>query len=174
MNEIINPHNLYQSMLKRGWEFDYDLKEKYMNLFKKIKNNDNENLLVLDDTLNENEIKLFSLFSLLKLFNKDYSYYVLIINSLEDMKIKNLFRFMIIKWETFKITFTKKKNNFSKEENEKIKNKNFKNTISEFNNIFNKDKILDLFIDNIINFVDNDKIFLLYLLNIIHEYFCPQ
>ena len=167
--EIINPSIVYSNMQKRGYEFDEELKNKYLNYSKKKNNDKNISITILNDT----ELRLFELFNLLNNFNKDYYLYILIIYSLDYINIKNLFRFMIIRWFKFKKGIIERKSDYNENEINKILNKNFKNNISEFNDIKNKNNILDLFIENLIYFVDNDKIFLLYVVNIIREYFCP-
>lgn len=172
----ISPDLLYQYLKIRGYKFDYELKKKLYELNKEYHNNDvvyqildiNELCEKYDISLNiKNTIQL-----LIHLddYNINYINYILILNSLDIQQIKNLYRYLMIKWDKFK------NNNLNKEND--IFYFTFVDKIELIRLETNYDDIYQIFINKIMNFIsfNNNKtinIYLFFFINTLQEYLYP-
>ncbi len=169
---------LLQKIKKRGYKLDPNLK-KNLNSIEKYHRNHLDNSYeeicnILGIKLSNEILKLIKLFTKSNNININYIDYIIILDSLDKQEIKNLNRYLLIKWNITKIKFLNKFNeNYSSYE---IPN-NLEN-LSSYEEIFNQ------FIKNLENFLDifeknnkdkniNLNLHLLFILNNLQECICP-
>lgn len=155
----IKPNEFLNKMTLRGWKYTEELKNEIsieeLNFYKKTNIcSDNNNILY----------KVLDVFSDLREYNIDPKIYTLIFLSLSTKNIKNLYRYILIKWS-------------------KIKYKYIGNNIQEFDfsfeNIFENSKNLEkieiqkLFLDIIKKFIEKNRFYIIFFINVMQEYLCP-
>ena len=166
----IKPNELLKKMSSRGWVFPEIHKIKINSCEKKILkenlniNETNYNFLI--EGISTILLKSFKLFSELKSYNIDYKIYILIFFSLNMKNIKNLYRYIAIKWNRLKNKYKDLENvpdeiNFSFDD--------IYNNISKFS----LEDIQEKFLDNILKFTLNNKIYIIFIINVMQEYLCP-
>lgn len=163
---------------KRGYKIDSNLKKNLINIEKYQRNNFNTNYneipYMLGIKLSNDIINLIKIFKKNNSININYIEYVVILVSLDKQEIKNLNRYLIIKWN-----ITKSKYNDTYIDNYSLNDiPNNLDHLSSYNEIFSQ------FIKNIENFLDlfekNNKdkniklnLHFLFILNNIQECLCP-
>jgi len=170
----ISPDILFQNLKIRGYDFDDKLCNKLYELNMEYINNNYQSLNI-DKLCDKYDIHInlkdtIQLLINLDNYNINYIYYVLILNSLDIQQIKNLYRYLMIKWDKFK------KNNLNSIDT--IINFTFIDKINLIRLETDYQEIYQLFINKIKEFIDmNDNktinIYLFFFINTLQEYLYP-
>ena len=164
---------LIKNLQKRGFIIGEVNKDILYNIEKtyKEKGGDRQSIASqynIDRTLK----KMIKIFSVLDRYNINYIHYIIILISIENSKLNNLYRYIMVKWNSL----ISKINNSKKCEVSQIEKMNSFRFIP-LKNIEEK-KVLEEILKRFEEFVflDNHKfpnIYILFLVNNIQEYLCP-
>lgn len=166
----IKPIDLLTKMKSRGWVFDELLKSQIQLTEKKIQKeniliNESDNINILLD-INLELLLSFKLFYCLTDYNIDPIPYILIFLTLSEKNIKNLYRYIAVKWLRIKNKY--RSSNIMPQEILYT----FQDIFKSGNN-FSKDKVQIKFLEIMIGFIKNNKINIIFLVNVMQEYLCP-
>jgi hypothetical protein len=172
----VDSTELLSKLCKRGLRIDYKLRTNLINFEKYCRNNSDKDvdIIIKNCGINFNETT-FNIIKIFKKNNKNINYidYVLIFNALDTQIIKNLHRYLIVKWNRVLI-----KNNNTENGLEYIKNIGFISQ-TEISNLNNREEVFDKFVFSISNFIDKFNanipinLYLLFVINNIQEYLYP-
>lgn len=168
----IMPNDLLTKLNSRGFIINNELKNNIIDIEKNILK---DNLEIKDlqkynfvYDISEEVIKSFELFSKLKDYNINYKIYIFIFLSLDEKKIRNLYRYIQIKWLRIR---NKHKNNSKNGDLPKEIDYKFPNIFD--NKIYQNNKAQIILLDTLKLFADINKINIFFIVNVIQEYLCP-
>ena len=173
----ISSEEFINNLEKRGFIFDNEIKKKLYKLEKKHKKDKIPRKdLFSEFEINNEIINLINLFNILDDYNINYINYILIFNSLCEQKLKNFYRYIMIKWN-------KVKNNLKDIYNEdnyftKINDFSFRDRSVEILNEDNLCNLKNIIIGKLKDFIyiNNNifpNIFIIFLINTLQEYLYP-
>ena len=173
----ISSEDFINNLEKRGNKYDELLKQKLYEL----ENDHKENNVRREDLYNkynipENVSELIDFFQILDEYNINYINYIIIYNDMEIQKLKNFFRYTMIKWNRVKnnLNDIHKDNNFLS----KINNFQFQDIVPKINNNNNVKDVKILILNKFKEFAfinDNTfpNIYIIFLINTLQEYLYP-
>ena len=164
---------LIKNLQKRGFIIGQVNKDILYNIEKKYKEKGGDRQIIAAQyNIDRNLIKMIKIFSVLDRFNINYIHYIIILISIENSKLNNLYRYIMVKWNSLISTIN---NNKRSGGNLIEKMNNFR--FIPLKNIEEKkviEEILKKFEEFV--FLDDKKfpnIYILFLVNNIQEYLCP-
>jgi len=164
---------LIKNLQKRGFIIGEVNKDILYNIEKKYKEEGGDRQTIAAQyNINSNLTKMIKIFSVLDRYNINYIHYIMILISIENSKLNNLYRYIMVKWNSL---ISKIKNNKISEISQIEKMNNFR--FIPLKNI-EETKVLEEILRRFEEFVflDNQKfpnIYILFLVNNIQEYLCP-
>ena len=170
---VVSETKLIQKLIARGYNINDNL-GKYLIKYYEEKTNIYLNGYLSDLDLEKEDIDIINstvlFFKNLEKYDINYVYYVLIFIDLNIQELKNIYRYILIKWSQIK-------NNDNVNEGINL-DINFKYNIKEIKNINNKISIKEKIIESFFDFINNtykgeNNIYLLFLINTMHQYLCP-
>ena len=173
----ISPENFIQYLEKRGNTYNEELKKKLYDIDNESKQSKIQiNQLYEKYNITTNIADLIDLFKILNDYNINYINYVLIYDNLNIQQFKNIYRYLMIKWN-------KVKNNLidihgKNDVTGNIENFIFQDIIEEINKENNYENIKKLVTNKIKNFVfiNNNEfpnIYIIFFINTLQEYLYP-
>ena len=165
---------LMTNLKKRGFIFG-EINKKILYNIEKIYKKEGGNRVIISDNFNidNNLKKMIKIFSVLDRYNINYINYIIIFSSVENKKMNNLYRYIMVKWNSIISQINNNYNNSEHNLMQNINNFNFKPLKQ-----IEKSKILEEILRQFEEFVFLDgkkfpNIYILFLVNNIQEYLCP-
>jgi hypothetical protein len=165
---------LIENLKKRGFIFG-EINKKILYNIEKIYKKEGGNRLNIaaNFNINNNLKQMITIFSVLDRYNINYIHYIIILSSIPNKKMYNLYRYIIVKWNSI---ISKINNNYNNSEQNLMQNLNkFKfKPLKQIKESKMLEEILRRFEEFV--FLDGEKfpnIYILFLVNNIQEYLCP-
>ena len=114
------------------------------------------------ESLDINTSKIAKLFIKLNKYNINYIYYILIFKSISSQQLKNLYRFILIKW------------NIVRQKMDHLKNIEIKYKLEDIIIHNEYEYLLNILTESFMEFSEKGEFFFLFFINSFHEYLYPN